>query len=79
MVGDGGRRWEFLGDSGRLEGGDRGGWGAGDERVRQCWGGGRIGSKLHIFKSFSCDLSFGLGYGSLEGVNGSLLQSVVTI
>ena len=24
VVGDGGRRWELLGDSGRLEGGDRG-------------------------------------------------------
>ena len=48
VVGDGGRRWEFLGDSGRLEGGDRGrvGRGAreGTAKLGEVGGSGMIGA-----------------------------------
>ena len=65
VVGGGGRRWELLGDSG-IQGDWRaeigGAWGAGGERVREVWGGERIRAWGLVFQSFSCSLSFGLGW-----------------
>ena len=65
VVGGGGRQWEFLGDSGRLEGGDRGRVGRGRREGTGSLGrwAERVTVRINIFQTFSCSLSFGLGYG----------------
>ena len=61
--GGGGRRWELLGDSGRLEGGDRGRVARGRREGTGSLGRWAERVRINIFQTFSCSLSFGLGYG----------------
>ena len=52
--------------------------GFGDKRLWEIWRGGWSRTKLNIFQTLNCDLSFGLGYGSWRVSHGSFLESVGT-
>ena len=78
----GGRRWgEAAADYGGfgVRTGARGRCGgSGDERLWEFWGGGWSRTKLNLFQTLSCDLSFGLGYGSWRVSHGSFPESLGT-
>ena len=48
------------------------------ERLWEFWGGGWSRTKLNVFQTLSCDLSFGLALGGM-GVGGSLTVRSLTL
>ena len=69
-VGGDGNFWEIQGDW-RAEIG--GAWGAGGERVREVWGGGRSGSGLTFFRPLAAQSE--LWFGVWSALNSKLLCS----